>query len=210
MDWLKELLGEELYKQVTEKLGDKKLLLNDGNYIPKEKFNQVNEEKKLLSEQVAEYKKQIEETTTLLKDNEGLKAKFEALQVESKNLLELKDKEISNITKKGLILEALRNAGAGESYEKLLIKNIDIDEAIVQDGKLLNAEKIIEPLKTEFKGLFIQKIIKGNEPGNPGNLNNNDNIDNPFSKETWNLTKQAELFVKDKAAYERLKMTSKG
>ena len=166
MDWLKELLGEELYNQVIPKLGDKKLIINDGSYIPKDKFNQINEEKKLLSEKVTEYQKQIEGTTNILKDHEELKNKFEGLQSESKKLIELKDKEITNITKKGLIMEALRNEGA--LYENLLIKNIDLDNAIIQDGKLLNAENIITPLKTEFKDMFTKKIISGNEPNTGG------------------------------------------
>lgn len=43
---LKELLGEDLYNQVVEKAGDKKLaVVNDGNWFPKEKFDEVNNTK---------------------------------------------------------------------------------------------------------------------------------------------------------------------
>lgn len=58
MDKLKEILGEELYSKVNEKLGDKKLAItNDGNWIPKTKFDDVIKEKN-------NYKKQLEEIDT--------------------------------------------------------------------------------------------------------------------------------------------------
>lgn len=50
---LKEILGEDLFKQVSEKLGDKKLgIINDGSWIPKEKFDKVIKEKNTLKEQL--------------------------------------------------------------------------------------------------------------------------------------------------------------
>ena len=51
---LKELLGEELFEQVNEKLGDKHKIdiVNDGRWIPKSKFDDVNEEKNKYKEQI--------------------------------------------------------------------------------------------------------------------------------------------------------------
>ncbi len=52
---LKEILGEELYNQVSQKLGDKKLgIINDGSWIPKEKFDKVINEKNNLKKQLEE------------------------------------------------------------------------------------------------------------------------------------------------------------
>ena len=48
---MKELLGEELYNQVKEKIGDKELIINDGKYIPKSKFDDLNEDKKKIQSQ---------------------------------------------------------------------------------------------------------------------------------------------------------------
>lgn len=59
---LKELLGEELYKQVIEKTGDKKIaLVSDGNWIPKEKFNELNENTKDLKKQLKDRDAQLAE-----------------------------------------------------------------------------------------------------------------------------------------------------
>ena len=55
---LKEILGEELYNQVSQKLGDKKIdIINNGQWIPKSKFDDVIKEKN-------NYKKQLEEIDT--------------------------------------------------------------------------------------------------------------------------------------------------
>ncbi len=52
---LKEILGEELYSKVNEKLGDKKLgIINDGSWIPKSKFDNVIKEKNNLKKQLEE------------------------------------------------------------------------------------------------------------------------------------------------------------
>ena len=58
---LKELLGEELYNQLMEKLGDKHkvAIISDGNWIPKEKFDNLNEEKKQYKTQVDDLNRQL-------------------------------------------------------------------------------------------------------------------------------------------------------
>ena len=42
MNELEKLLGDPLYGRVKEKLGDAKLLIDNGNYIPKHRFDCVN------------------------------------------------------------------------------------------------------------------------------------------------------------------------
>ena len=70
MDKLKELLGEELFSQVKEKIGDVKIMIDDGNFIPKARFDQVNEEKKELKEMLKERDKQLEDIKKKAKDSE--------------------------------------------------------------------------------------------------------------------------------------------
>ena len=51
MDKLKELLGEELYNQVIEKIGDTPISIGEGK-IPMDRFNEVNNKKKELEKKV--------------------------------------------------------------------------------------------------------------------------------------------------------------
>lgn len=162
MDWLKELLGEDLYKQVTAKLGDKKLLLNDGNYIPKGKFDEKNEEVKLLKEKVTNYEKQVKDTESLLKDNADLKGKFETLQGDSQKQLLEKDKQILNIQKKTALIKVLQDNGA--IYPDLLIKSFNFDELILEGETIKDIDNHITTLKTGYANMFEQKQVKGKEP----------------------------------------------
>lgn len=206
MEWLKELIGEELFKQITEKLGDKTLLLNDGNWIPKKKFDEKIEEIKSLNEKIAIYVQNEKDTKKLLDDNEDYKKKYEDLQKTSKSALEGKDKEISDIVTKGLLKDELIEMGS--VYPDLLIKNINLDDVLVKDGKILNKETVLNPLKDTYKDLFKTTIIEGNDPNPSGNKNPNpDGFKNPFSKEHWNMTEQALLYKNDKAMYDKLKNT---
>lgn len=74
---LKELLGEELYNQVKEKIGDKELFINDGTYIPKKKFDDLNNDKKDLQKQLEEVNTKVKELSSI--DAEKLKKEIEEL-----------------------------------------------------------------------------------------------------------------------------------
>jgi thymidylate synthase len=159
---LKELLGEELYKQVNEKLGDKKIIVNDGSYLPKSKFDEKNEEVKLLKEKVSSLEKTSKETETIIKDNAEMKQKFEALQTESKTQLEAKDKQISNIVKKTALAKSLTEKGA--KYPDLLLKEFDIDGLELDGESVKNFDNLFNPLKERYKDMFPETRIEGNDP----------------------------------------------
>lgn len=156
---LKELLGEELFKQVNEKLGDKKLIVNDGSYLPKSKFDEKNEEVKLLKEKVTSLEKTAKDTESMLKDNEDLKKKYESLQNDSKSQLEAKDKQISHITKRTALKSALQEKGA--RYPDLLIKEFDLDTIELEGESVKGFDKLLTPLAERYKDMFETKQVQG-------------------------------------------------
>jgi hypothetical protein len=82
---LKELLGEELYNQVIEKARDKKLaIVNDGNWFPKDKFDEKNNEVKDLKQQLKDRDTQLDDLKTKAKGNEDLEQRIKELQDENK------------------------------------------------------------------------------------------------------------------------------
>lgn len=160
---LREILGEELYKQVKEKLGDKKLgVINDGSWMPKQKLDEKIEEVKLLKEKVTSYEKQVNDTTALLKDSADLKAKFEALQTESKTQLEARDKQISNIVKKTALKQILQEKGA--RYPDLLLKEFDVDTLEMEGETVKNFDSLLNPLKEKYGDMFVEKKVAGTQP----------------------------------------------
>ena len=96
---LVDLLGEELAQAVQEKLGDKQLgIINDGNWIPKSKFNEKNEEVKQLKVELQERDQQLETLTPLATGNEELMKQIQQLQEANeatKNEFESKVKEVT-------------------------------------------------------------------------------------------------------------------
>ena len=149
MDELKKMLGEELFKQVKEKLGDKKIdIVSDGQWIPKQKFDDVNKEKN-------EYKRQIENLNAELgnlkkaaDDNKDIQEKIEKLEKE--------------IGEKETAMEALRKSGAIKlEVLKANPKDINdilphIDENIIKinDDGITGLQEQIDKLKKDKEYLF--------------------------------------------------------
>src|SRR5699024_6003083 len=76
---LRELLGEELYNQVIEKAGDNKVaVVSDGNWFPKDKFNEKNNEVKELQGQLSDLQTTLETKETELGSIEELKKEIES------------------------------------------------------------------------------------------------------------------------------------
>jgi regulator of replication initiation timing len=78
---LKEILGEELYNQIKEKAGDNKIgVVSDGSYVPADKFNALNDQKKSLGDQIKILNESIGGLKTTADEYEKLKPQFEAMK----------------------------------------------------------------------------------------------------------------------------------
>jgi hypothetical protein len=144
--------------------------LNDA----KSKFDEKNEETKLLKEKVSSLEKTAKDTETLLKDNEELKQKYATLQTDSKSQLEARDKQISHITKKTALTKSLQEKGA--RYPDLLIKELNLDEVEMDGEAIKNFDKLYTPLTEKYKDMFTTTELKGGEP-NKGTAGNNQPFD---------------------------------
>lgn len=175
MEWLKKLIGEERYKLLDENtlnalkagLGNMEYIPNDPTkVIPKHVFNEKNEENKLLKAQIEQYKTQLKDVGGMITDTE-LKTKLAEQELTFKNSIkELENnyrKDVENEQKKYLLTNFLVNNKA--QHSDLLLKIIDFDQVVVKDGKLLNGESIINPLKETYKKLFEPDLKPGVLPG---------------------------------------------
>jgi len=211
---IKEILGEELFSQVTAKLGDKKLLLDDGKLIPKHRLDEVSESLKMQKEQNQGYKEQVEQLKKSASGNEELTKQITSLQSQmTEKETQFTAKELK--TKKTFaIKEALLNAGVADadardvlSY-KFDIEKIELDE----QGKPKGFEETIKPLKENnaFKGMFGQTKMAGNEHDNGKNpdLGEYAGDKNPFSKKGLNLQKQIEIHRKDTVLEQKLRASA--
>lgn len=170
MEWLKELIGEELYNQVVPKIGDKKIILNDGSYVPIGKFNEKNEENKLLRGKVSDYEKKNTDVEQLLKDNTDLKNSYQELSNKYNSDIQLKDKEILSITKKSVLSKKLKDEGA--VYEDLILKALDLDSIELDGENLKNFD--LKDIRAKYPSMFTEKVTTGNV--NPNNNNKQNNL----------------------------------
>ncbi|MDI6617890.1 MAG: phage scaffolding protein [Clostridiales bacterium] len=161
---LKELLGEELYNQLMAKLGDKKIaIVSDGNWIPKEKFDTTNEEKKQYKQQVESLNKQLGELQKTVKDNEEAANTIEAL----KKQITDKETELNNTRKLSAIKLEVLKANPNDVTD--ILPHLKQDAInIADDGKITGLEEQIKGLKESKPYLFkeVQPTGTGGSLGN--------------------------------------------
>jgi len=181
---IKSKIGEELYNKILESglKAEDIDIVTDGSYIPRARFNEVNGKLKATEAKIDDYEKQITDTKNLLKDNEDFKGKYSELNEKYKNDLALKDKEILNTSKRYLIEQSLREAGA--KHTSLLMKDIDLESITIDNDKLLGMDKITEDLKTNYSDLFVVKNTNNNLQGS-NNTNTDNDINNDPDSEDW-------------------------
>lgn len=164
---VKELLGEELYNQVSAKIGDKKLIIDDGAMIPAFRFKEVNDEKKALKDQIAKHESDMKALKDAAAGNESLSAQIAMLQKENKAAKEQYEAGLIRSQKSLAVLEGLLNAGVVDpAARELLAKTFDVDAIVLEaDGKPKGFESLIKPLKENktFAGMFGEVKITGQE-----------------------------------------------
>ena len=171
---LKELLGEELFGQVTEALKGKgkdnkdvELIINDGNYIPRSKFNEVNEKVKSLETEITTRDEQLKDLGEKAKGNADLEKQIAALtEANTKTKAEYEAK-LKDITLNTAIEKALTANQA--KYTDLLVTKIDKSKLVLDGEKVVGLDEQITGLKESFKDLFGETRITGkDEQSNPG------------------------------------------
>lgn len=161
MDELLEILGEELYSKVKS--------IIEKNTIPKSRFNEINQKLKSTEGKITAYESQIEEAKKLIDTSEDLKNKYITLENQYKNDLTIKDKEISNISKRYELESELSKLGA--KHTTLLLKDVDFDN--------YDKEKNIKILKETYPDLFldISKTSKTNTNSTSTSVDNFEYMD---------------------------------
>ena len=118
MDFLKDILGDELFKQISEKLKaynenpdnkDKQIKLanlTEGNFIPKQQFDSVTAENKTNAQKLTEANALIEQLKKSAKGDEALQTKIGEYQTKVAKLeTELAQAKINAAVKVGLMSE---------------------------------------------------------------------------------------------------------
>jgi DNA repair exonuclease SbcCD ATPase subunit len=175
---------------LTEEQADKVLNLHKevlAGFIPKARFDEVNETKKELERQIQERDEQLKELQKKAKGNEELEKRIQELQESNKATKEQYEAKIREMTINAAIQSKLTDA----KYPDLLLTKFDRSKlSIAEDGTVLGIDEQLTALKEQYKDLF-KPDLKGREPNNIGGTP--PGVKNPWSKEHFNLTEQGRI-----------------
>ena len=202
---------EELMKKldgVSDGLADK-ILEAYADYVPKSRFNEVNEAKKNAEALVKEHDAQIEALKEANKDNDDLKKQIADLQEANKKAVEAKDAEIKQIRIDNAVQTALSASGAKNNKAVLALLNLR-DAELNDDGTVKGLNEQLEALKTADDSSFLFKPAdkgskkasgvtpkSGNDPKKQGVVTKEE-----FAK--MGYKQRLELYNTDKEQYDSL------
>ncbi len=160
----------------------------DGSYIPKSRFNEVNAKNKELADQITARDAQLTKLKKESGDNDSLKAQIEALQKENKQAKEAADARLKDLQ----LTSAIKLAVAADAQDTDIVAGLINRDTIIfgEDGKVTGLNEQVEALKQSKPFLFKQAPAPISYTPKSGN---GPVADNPFAKETFNLTKQGQM-----------------
>ena len=188
---LEQLIEMGLDEETAKKVLESYQASIKGEYIPIARFNQVNEEKKELKTQIAERDTQLKELKVKAAGNEELTTKITELENLNNTTKEEYETKIAALRKETSIELALKDQRAKNI--KAVKALLDLDKVTIDGDNLIGLKEQLEGLKESDSYLFGEDTLTGRDlnPGaqtvEPGHKNN------PWKKETFNLTQQGKI-----------------
>lgn len=191
-DFVKLGISEELAEKAAEASQDELK-----GFIPKHRFDEVNDAKKKAEDDLKDRDKQLEELKKSAGSNEELKKQIETLQADNLKAKEEHDAKIKAMQIENAVERALTTAGAKNI--KAVKALLDLGNAELDGDAVKGLDAQIKKLTESEDSKFLFNIsaggpgIKGAKPGEGGDDKNKGGIKNPWSKEHWNLTEQGKM-----------------
>ena len=184
-EYIKSLnLADETKK--SKAVEDLKKIIND-NYVEKAKFDEATTAKANLETQIKERDKQLETLKKTAGDKEKLEAAIKQLQEDNKSAKTKYETDLKNFRIDSAV--KLKLSGTAQDVD-IVAGLIDKTKLIVgDDGSVTGLDEQINPLKQSKPFLFKETSKQPYEPSTGGNP-----VNNPFTKEHFNLTEQGKLF----------------
>lgn len=211
MEFLKEVLAEELYKQMETAVTaynakpenkDKQMKLADlgsGQYVDKGKYDAAVAEKENLEGQIKTLNTTIGDLKKNNADNETLQTTIANLQGELKK----QQTASEEIAKTYALKEQLAKQGALDPdyliYKAGGLEKFNFDK----EGKPIGVEEAVKPYKDDATMAHLFKQEQQKPPYNPKN-GGAGGVTNPFAKDTFNLTEQGRMLKENPAQAKEL------
>lgn len=165
MKKLVDIVGKEVFEGLSEEVKkqyeEKELIINDGTYIPKSKFDNLNEQKKDLEVKLKETNDKVQElskvdTDELKKQIEDLQKKYEEDTKELNNKYEAREYDIK-------INDYAKNLKfSSNSARKSFMNDLKAKELKFEDDKLVGFDDFVNSYKENDPTAFMEE--KEEEP----------------------------------------------
>ena len=198
-----EGMTEELATKIAEQSAEELK-----GYVPKTRFDEVNDAKKNAEALVKERDKQLEEVKKSTGDNEELKKQIETLQEANKAAKTEYEASIKKMQIDNAVQTALKDAGAKNTTALIaLLKDMDKAE-LADDGTVKGLAEQIQELQKSESYLFNIKAEPQNKPSGvtPANSGST-HIPGTITKEQFDkmgYKERNELFNSNKELYDSL------
>lgn len=128
-----------------------------------------------LKSELSKYKEDHGKLATLqqeldeLKSNSGdsWKAKYDSEHSEYEKFKGIVAKEKSDAVKDKLYRSLLKEANVDESRHDSIMRVTDLDSIKVEDGKIVDSDKVTDSIKSEWSGFIVESRVKGATVDNP-------------------------------------------
>jgi len=201
MDWLKKLLeGKGLSEeQITAIVGG--VEGNYAGYVPKHRFDEVNEAKKKAETDLKDRDKQLDDLKKTAGDNKELQDQITQLQADNKTAKDKYEADLKDLR----LNTALKLALTGQAHDPDIVAGlldktkIELDDNGAVKGGL---EDQVKSLRESKAFLFVpqqqqagggQQQFKGAKPHESGGGAGGGQVANPWKKESFNLTEQGRI-----------------
>ncbi|HBF0844908.1 phage scaffolding protein [Clostridioides difficile] len=156
-----------------------------------ERYNKLKEQKIALEEQIKGANDTISDLKKNSKNSEDIEAKVKEWENKYNELDSMSRAKIKNMTIDYAINSKL--SGVNEKYRKLLCKEFDTSKMELKDtGEIIGLDEQFKDISETYKEWFESPTPSNT--GSPGNFPRKSNVvNNPFIKETFNLTEQGRL-----------------
>lgn len=203
MSVLQDLLGELYTEEIAKKIGDKELAItNDGSWIPRAKFNEVEQEVKGLERQLQDRDKQLQDLESKATGNEELKKALQEAQEANKAATEEWQAKTAKMQLDFAVERALTAAKA--KNPKAVKALLDMAKVKLDGEQLLGLDDQLKELQKSDAYLFgsseSPQVGGGSNPPGAGG-----GEANPWKPETFNLTNQAKILQENPSLAARLK-----
>ena len=197
-----EGMTEELATKVAEQSAEELK-----SFIPKSRFDEVNEAKKNAEALVKERDKQLEDVKKSTGDNEELKKQIEQLQEDNKATVKKYEADIKKMQIDNAVQSALKDADVKNVTAVMaLLKDLDKAE-LAEDGTIKGLSEQIQELQKSDSYLFNIKDVQKVTPSGVTPANSQTRVPGTITKEQFNkmgYKEREELYNTNKELYDSL------